>query len=259
MVINLWCNEGLKEVEPKLNISRESSERNMKYLAHHTPNLYRKEISATLDSLQQAWVPTDRFMKSLFKDNGACLEGKITPQTLMYHSFELAGLMQDVDYLGIDLYYLFNEEELYQLWKYLNARSYVYMGPSLKYGDRNLNDAGNLLRNIVETADRVIAGEEKVDATLRFGHDSCILPLVSLMELKGADVRVPFWEAEGNWNISKMSPMGTNLQLIFFKNKAGNVKVRVLYCEKDAGLPVKGAPFYDWKDLRAFWMGKYQN
>ena len=45
------------------------------------------------------------------------------------------------------------------------------MGPSARFGDPLVADARPLLRNIVETADRVVAGESDLSASLRFGPD----------------------------------------------------------------------------------------
>ena len=46
--------------------------------------------------------------------------------------------------------------------------------------------------------------------------------------------------------------MGSNLQLIFYRNAGGDVLVRVLQNERDADVPALGkGPFYPWTDLRA--------
>ena len=250
--------ESLKEHEPSLVMTRESSQKNMGYIAHGSGDGgYGRELTNLSDSLRKAWIPTERFMNSLFTDSGRFLSGQIRDEeSLMYDCFEMAGIMQSCDYLDIDLYYLFNEEEIYQLWRYLNANSYAWFGPAVRYGDHRLASARPLLRNFVETADKVIAGELDEAATLRFGHDSAIVPLISLIQGKVSSVRVPVPECTDHWNISIVSPMAANLQMIFFRDKKGNIKVRVMYNEKDAELPVAGGPFYDWEVLRAFLVSK---
>ena len=56
----------------------------------------------------------------------------------------------------------------------------------------------------------------------------------------------------------RYSPMASNLQLIFFRNKAGDCKVRVLRNEKDALLPLENGPFYDWPVLRTYLKARLQ-
>ncbi len=52
----------------------------------------------------------------------------------------------------------------------------------------------------------------------------------------------------------KISPMAANLQIIFFRNKKGEVIAKLMLNEREVSLPVKTdiAPFYRWDDLRAY-------
>jgi hypothetical protein len=49
--------------------------------------------------------------------------------------------------------------------------------------------------------------------------------------------------------------MGANVQLIFFRNRKGDVLVKVLHNEEEVGLPIPSetAPYYKWDDVKAFW------
>ena len=133
-------------------------------------------------------------------------------------------------------------------------------GPSNRFGDPIIADAKPLLRNIVETAERVVAGEENLSASLRFGHDVNVIPLVALLGVKEASGRV--WTAEeaaGVWQIHRVSPMATNVQFIFFRNpETGDVRVRVLHNERDAELPIGGGPYYPWETLRDYCKSLYE-
>ena len=250
--------ESLKEQEPELEITRTSSERNMVFMSHPNGHSFEKEINRITHELKDVYIPSERWMKSMFKDGGKFLEGKINdPESLMYDCFEMAAMMQNCDYLNKDLYYIFNKEEILGLWKYMNAYGYMYMGPAPKFADERFKAAGYLLKDIVDRADDVIEGRSDVSANLRFGHDSNILPLLGLLQIEGASERVPVEECWQHWNLSDVSPMAANIQFIFFKNKAGEIKVRVLRNEQDAKMPVKGFPFYDWKDLREYLTGLY--
>lgn len=109
-----------------------------------------------------------------------------------------------------------------------------------------------MLRNIVETADEVVRGESDLSASLRFGHDTCITPLLALLGVEGASTRVESLDdVAAVWNAQTVTPMGTNIQFVFFRNPAtGDVRVRVLHNERDARLPIPGGPYYPWKELK---------
>ena len=54
----------------------------------------------------------------------------------------------------------------------------------------------------------------------------------------------------GFWNI----PMASNLQMIFYKNKAGDVLVKFLYQEQERllrGLEPFEGPYYKWETVKA--------
>ena len=49
--------------------------------------------------------------------------------------------------------------------------------------------------------------------------------------------------------------MGANFQMIFYKNKAGDVLVKMLYNEKEVTIPALETfsdPYYKWSDLRSY-------
>lgn len=253
-------NERLKELNPEIQTLRESSARHLGYLSY-TPGMdrQRKVATAVADSLRQVRLHPERFLSSIFSDPQFVTSTVDDPQWLMVRFFLLAGIMQDVSYLDISLYDLFTAEELDTLWECENVRRYLTLGPSQRFGDPIIADAKPLLRNIVETAQRVVDGKEAVAATLRFGHDINITPLLALLGVEGASARVTSLdEVRSVWVIEQVSPMATNLQLIFFRNAAGDVRVRVLHNERDALLPLSGGPYYPWETLRAYCRTLYE-
>lgn len=171
----------------------------------------------------------------------------------MRQLYVVAGMAQDAAHLGLSCYDLFTDEELYALWESENALRYLQMGPSAAYGAEIAASARPLLRNIVETAQRVIDGREQVAASLRFGHDAFLMPLLSLLRIEGASARVADpGEVARVWSVEKVSPMAANIQFVFFRNEEGKVKVRILHNEHDARLPLPGAPYYDWEEFRDY-------
>lgn len=143
------------------------------------------------------------------------------------------------------------------LWKVVNARMYVCNASAPLNGGLMPRQAAPLLRNIVESADKAIAGG-KPCADLRFGHDTHLIRLLALMGVEGCDGREADMEKfHLAWQDYRVSPMAANLQLVFFRNEVGDVLVKLLHNEREVHLPLTAVegPYYDWKELRRYFMG----
>ena len=253
-------NERLKELNPAIRTTRESSARYMPYMGNNKGlDAQRDRTLKTADSVRAARLIPDRLMKSLFSDPEFVKREVKKPRKLMEQLLLQAAIMQDVDYLGISLYDLFTGEEIYAAWEDENFRRYVMFGPSKRFGDPIIADAKPLLRNIVETAEEVIGGGKELAASLRFGHDVNVIPLLALLGVEGASARVSTpEEAAEVWQVHRVSPMAANVQFVFFRNPAGDVLVRILHNERDAELPVGGGPYYPWETLRDYCKSLYE-
>ena len=253
-------NERLKELNPAIRTTRESSARYMPYMGNNKGlDAQRDWTLKTADSVRAARLIPDRLMKSLFSDPEFVKREVKKPRKLMEQLLLQAAIMQDVDYLGISLYDLFTGEEIYAAWEDENFRRYVMFGPSKRFGDLIIADAKPLLRNIVETAEEVIGGGKELAASLRFGHDVNVIPLLALLGVEGASARVSTpEEAAEVWQVHRVSPMAANVQFIFFRNPAGDVLVRILHNERDAGLPLGGGPYYRWETFRDYCKSLYE-
>lgn len=250
-------NERLKELRPELQMNRTAYKRDLGYMINRKEaKSISKKANAECDSLQKAWLSPERFIRTIVKDKKYIRDNISNPEKLMFHIYQIASILQDTDYLDMDLFKYFTANELDDLWRCENAFVYLTFGPSAKYGDRIIADAKPLLYNIVETADKVISGKNGTAASLRFGHDHALVPLYALMGIKGACEKVKVEDADKVWDVSSVTPMATNLQLVFFRpadrNDPSAVKVRVLHNETDAILPIDGAPYYNWTELRTY-------
>ena len=251
-------NERLKELNPAIRITRDASVRDFGYMAYG-PSMSASSAAAlkVADSLFGARMNPGRVMKSLFTDPA----GIGDPVKLMRQLYILTSVIQDADHLGIEPFYdIFTDRDLYDLWACENVRRYLQMGPSARFGDPIVADAKSLLRNIVETAREVVEGRSDLAASLRFGHDVFVIPLVALLGVEGASARVESLDDVASaWSVEKVSPMAANVQFVFFRNaKTGDVRVRVLLNERDARLPVAGGPYYPWKDLEQYCESLYE-
>lgn len=256
-------NERLKELDPALQITRESSARYMYYMGNKVGyESQKKEVAPVIDSVHRTRMHPERLMGTLFMDADYVKKHVKKPAILMEQLFMEASILQDADYLNLSLYDIFTDEELFDMWEYMNIRRYLTFGPSARFGDAVIADAKPLLRNIVETADEVIAGGSDLSASLRFGHDTHIIPLYALLQIEGMSARTQkLDEVYKVWNDFRISPMGTNIQFVFYRNpQSGEVLVKILANEREARLPLATGtwPYYRWEDLKAYCEGLYE-
>lgn len=200
-------------------------------------------------------VTPARLMQTLFNDQ-RWAAGSIQGDKLMSNLFEVVTNMQSHDE-GSDLYDLFTEEEIYQLWRVRNIGWYVDYGPAPQTQGVMVFSQKNLLRNIIETADTVT----QTQATLRFGHEVCVLPLACLLELDSCGASVSDLDRlDDVWRNYRIFPMACNIQLIFYRPKKGHgdTLVKALLNERECSLPVATTqyPYYRWEDLRQYYLDK---
>lgn len=270
-----YFTEALKEVNPRLQVSRRSYNKYMDYIAYTSPEgdafsadtaSWRREFAA----FEARLVRPARLLASLFT-RPAIFDAKRADE-LMRSLYWIAADMQNTDLAGrMSFYDLFTRDELFGLWQTVNARMYVCNGNAPLAHGVMIACARPLLRNIVEGAEAAIKEQAVVSssstgipasstvpaADLRFGHDTHLLRLLALMRIVGCD------RAEADmdrfhlaWQDYQMAPMGGNLQLIFYRNaETEKVLVKLLLNEHEARLPIPSVDgcYYDWEAVKALW------
>jgi hypothetical protein len=202
----------------------------------------------------------ERLMKVLFNDQQWASDS-VNQGQLMRHLFEVVINMQSHDDGHEDLLSLFTEDEIYDQWRISNVGWYLNYGAAPQSGSVMPFSQFNLLTNIIETADTCVR-LGKPQATLRFGHEVCVMPLACLMELGNCGAVVEnLDELDQHWQNYRIFPMGCNIQLIFYKPKKGqgDILVKALLNEREVTLPVPPTAtpyYYKWDDLRRYWSEK---
>ena len=200
----------------------------------------------------------ERISALLFNDQ-KWVDDSIQAGRLMRHLFEVAVNMQSHDD-SPNILNIFNADELYDMWSIQNTGWYQrYAASPLTGGVMQFSQA-NLLDNIIQTADTCVA-LKKTQATLRFGHEVCVMPLACLMELDSCGVQIEDLEQlDQHWRNYRIFPMACNIQLIFYKplKGKGQILVKALLNEREVALPVNtdSYPYYRWRDLRKYWTQK---
>lgn len=252
--------EALKEMDPTLYILRESGQREMKYLCYWTQessdiNRQNGRWKPDYVRMERKLVRPDSLLDRLFSDKQYVSEW-ILGDEFMWNLYWIAVGQQNIENKA-DFMSLFSKDELYDLWRTNNFTFYAHNASYPRAKGLHVDNAKNLLRHITENADRYISSGRH-GATLRFGHDGNITPLLALMKVEGCyGLEEDPMKVSEVWQNFYVSPMASNVQLVFFRNKKDASKpvlVKILHNEKEVHIPVRtdNFPYYDWNDVRAF-------
>lgn len=250
----------LKALNPQLRITTDASAHDMHYMNHDDKEanaIFDAEFKKVKRSLQDQYLHPEHLLRTLFTNYDWAVKNIPDPQELMTNLLDLVGNMQSHhQFENVDLYNLFTEEERYNIWAYNNLTWYLWGGFTPVTHNRMPYRHAPLLRNFIAAADQAIA-EGKNCATLRFGHESVVLPLVCLMGLNGANLSTADLPSVAEkWQSYKVFPMGANVQWIFYRAEGKPTLVKFLLNEHEASLPeaVKpvSGPYYRWTDAKAY-------
>lgn len=252
--------EELAAANPTAQIHNDVSESLQFYLNQPWDGIVKEMGKSTGDKedleYTLKWTHPERLMKALFNDQDYVYTN-VGAGALMRQLFHVACNMQSHD-TDLELYSLFTEDEIYDQWRQKNIGWYLDYGPSPVSGGKMPFSQLNLLKNIIETTDTVT----QTQATLRFGHEVCVMPLACLLELDNCGMAVNnLDELDKYWRNYRIFPMGCNIQLIFYrpkKGKTGDILVKALLNEREAYLPITTDqwPYYKWQDLRQYYLDK---
>ena len=249
----------LKQLNPQLDMSYEMSEKYMSYLNYHSARSnafthgkkgpwveeYRK--------FEEAQVHPDRLVSSLFS-NADFIRCEVNPSELMWGLYWIAVDMQDME-TPVSFFDLFTAKEMFDLWQCVNYRFYMGNANPLASNGIVMANAKSLVENILGSADAAIK-DRSIAATLRFGHDGNVIPLLALLQIENFDVAVAGpAEVYKHWCDFKATPMASNVQIVFSENKAGDILVKFMHNENEVHVPVKTDqwPFYHWNDVKEYY------
>ena len=253
-----------KAYNPNIKIFTDASYHDMYYTGwgygeDTLANPQRKAIRHISDSIFNARIDASRFMSQFVTHvPGKCVKLQDT-EKLMEEIFDIAGSLQNHHVFdGMNLFQHFTDEEIYELWKVKNIYWYLQWANSPQGGHRMPFIERALLTNMIETADEAIA-QGKRGATLRFGHETCVLPLACLLELDNVNYSCDDLNTlHEYWRNYEIFPMGCNIQMVFYRNASNDILVKVLLNEHEATLPFKTStfPYYRWNDIKPYYQQK---
>lgn len=252
--MNAFCSQ-LQRMDSEINMTSTSGNRLMSYISYTSPEL--KSFSSEsmpwqtdAHKFEETILCPERVMSSLFSRKDIRPEDELSYYKAL---FRMIMSMQNTS-LDFSLYHIFTDDELFSLWKSLNYRMYVINAACPLNEGKGPASASHLLNRIIEDADKALNGDE-ICASLRFGHDTALIRLLTLMQIEGC----AYSETDNTrfhlaWQDYRISPMAANLQIIFYKNNKGHIIVRFLHNENETRISSLKAfykdVYYDWNELK---------
>lgn len=254
----------LTAINPRLQITHDASLHDMYYMNFNDKQTFSKRKNDDTRTFNENFenhnIHPERLMRTLFNDE-EYVQLYVHERDLMYKLFDLATAVQNSEVRHeFSLYDLFTDDELYTLWQRKNIGWFQEYGSNALNGGTQPFSQRNLLRKIIEEADSCMQ-YDRPGATLRFGHETMVLPLTCLLDLNGyGKTMTPDKLEENHWFNYRIFPMGANIQFIFYRKNAQDkdVLVKVLLNEEEATLPLTPVtgPYYRWTDVRQYYLKK---
>lgn len=239
----------LRKACPGVAIDERTDSADMDWISHESPD----EMLLKMDAAPALQVSPDRLMRQLFKDPMKVKE----PEKLMTELHTIASDIQNFPPLFGDkavtrqkLYPYFTLEEQQAIYERNCAQMFHQNGPDPTSHGIPAQCAALLWQNIVEEADRSLAGHGDA-VTLRFGHDTALYRLLTFLGITTQEDGTP-WTA-----LDELVPMAANLQMPFYRNAKGEVLVRFYLNERPVKLNLLtpantegGVAAYRWTDVK---------
>ena len=229
-----------------------------KYLDYISMDLNTKDVLKGSNVLRRhlldSLVSYERFFSAIFNDTAKATELIGKPKEFMDDVF-LAGGISPNTQSRPEIFSHFTNDELVGLWISRNDKLYYSFGISKEEGEYVSSIAKPLIEDFVAKADAALKPGSDRAADLRFGHDVGLLPLIGTIGIAGMENRWKSSDVHEHWFDFQMMPMASNLQMIFFKNRKGDVLVKFVYNDKETTIPAVNSfrgPYYKWNDIRDY-------
>ena len=250
---------------PRLIFNADASQHDMYFMNLQDSALYKKRYSQKTQEVYREFCSKYEVHKpamgKLFNDT-AYFNHEVDAFELNRAIFKIASSVQGTEMrYHFNLFDVYTTDELYNNWLQANCFWFLSFGCNPYNGAQQPYTQRNLLRRIIEDADSCIYRPHP-GATLRFGHETIILPLACLLDLNGYGREMTDMERLDldGWINFEVFPMAANIQFVFYrKNKHDrDIIFKVLLNENEATLPLPTdmAPYYRWSDFRDKYLKK---
>jgi hypothetical protein len=147
----------------------------------------------------------------------------------------------------------FTKDEANHAWSCINLSHYLQW-TTTTISPELADIAAPLLVDLITTLDEAANGKNQYNVMLRFGHAETLMPLLSLMKLKGCYYLTNYFDTTAlHWKDFEIVPMAANLQIVLARTTAGRLYVRFDLNEQPIPLLPNSTEIYTpWEDAREF-------
>ena len=163
------------------------------------------------------------------------------------------GVVNNIESMNLGRYY--TPSELYALWlvgDFWWAKLMRY--PDYRYYRVDWSGKG-FVKCLIEDADEAVGKRSHTAATLRFSHDTYLMPIMCTFPLEEVYLDCDPMEIPERFQNFRIICPACNIQMVFYRNNRNKVLVKFLLNEKETrihGFEPDNACFYEWPRLRAY-------
>ena len=255
--------EQMKATAPNLNISKSSSgDRNSREVTgdkiSEEERAEGKANAKNFDDVKKAarkGINFKAFTEKIFTNPGAIKSS--TAREIERRCQYLMSTAVTNDLKAMDpMARYFSPQELYYFWISGSLKWAIYLNyPGYTYYVTEII-GGGILRCFIEDADEAIQASSGTAATLRFSHDSYLMPFIAATRAEGTVLDCDERQIPELFQDFRYICPACNVQFIFFCNDEGKVLVKLLINEKETlihGLTPDTGCFYAWSRVKEFY------
>lgn len=251
--------QGIREEAPGVDMTSDASYADMYYMNYDDKPAWKIKDSADdyLHEYQKRHELQGDYLRRLVKDEQFALDS-VRPGIMPYLYWVLANTQGHTGQPWL-LDQVFSVDEVRDAWRSDNGMWTMHSIDTPITRRRMPYTQRMLLKNIIESTDTAMMST-RPSVNLRYGHDGILINFVTLLEID--DLGKEFASIEEAEDAGLRSydiiPMGGNLQMVFYRNKKGNVLVKALLNEREVRLPGTpfSGPYYSWPELREYYLEK---
>lgn len=243
----------LTSLQPDLQFSFDTGEKYFAYINNGSSKAHSTAVKAVRDSLNALCISDGaEFCGRIFKDpsEGATIIGNAEDFQHMIWTTAREGGASGVE---TDMFRHLPESVVRKWWADEVRDLYMRQGNSLEFGEERMKRTEPLVKVMLSQAKEALE-TGNVAADLKFGHDHPLIAMAGWFGMEGIGDRLGWKDLPDAWADPMNIPFSTNMQMVFYRNKAGDVLVKFVYNGRERHLrdltPVSG-PYYSWPEVLA--------
>lgn len=241
----------LCSLQGNLQFTYDTGEKFFAYLNNGSSRDHSKAVAERRDSLNSTNISDGgEFLSNIFTDSVKAAEIIGDPDEFQRLVWTMAR-EGDASGLDCDMFRHLPDDVSRKWWADEICDIYMRHGNSIEYGEERMKRTEPLVSVIFRQARQALACGNVV-ADLKFGHDYPLVAMAGYFGLEGVGDRLGWKDMPDGWSEPMNIPFATNMQLVFYRNRKGDVLVKFVYNEQECrlrDLKAVTGPYYRWEDV----------